>query len=78
MARFYGTLRGNRGEATRMGTPTSGLTTYAAGWRGAIRVRVFASGDVDRFIVERVPWMSSGGRTTVLAHGVLNANEGER
>ena len=32
MARFYGSLKGQRGEATRLGTPSSGLTVKASGW----------------------------------------------
>lgn len=32
MARFYGSLQGNRGEATRMGTPSSGISGHIRGW----------------------------------------------
>ena len=32
MARYYGTLQGNRGPASRLGTPNSGLTTTTNGW----------------------------------------------
>ena len=28
MARFYGDVQGNRGEATRMGTPSSGISAH--------------------------------------------------
>lgn len=36
MAHFYGTIRGQRGEASRLGGKASGLTTYAASWQGAV------------------------------------------
>ncbi len=38
MAQFYGTVRGNRGEASRLGGKDSGLTTVAASWQGSVRV----------------------------------------
>jgi hypothetical protein len=75
MAHFYGTLQGNRGKATRMGTRKSGIETYAAGWGGAIRVTVFEDEDSkqDCFEVSLVPWQSSGGDSQVLARGELSA-----
>jgi len=75
MSRFYGTLQGSRGEATRCGTKDSGVETYAAGWSGAIRVKVYpgANGE-DRYIVSLVPWQSSGGSSRILSEGVLDAN----
>lgn len=42
MARFYGTLRGSRGEATRCGTRTSGMTATAASWSGAVVAETYA------------------------------------
>jgi hypothetical protein len=41
MSHFYGTLKGNRGEATRCGTKNSGMITEAASWEGKIVVRLF-------------------------------------
>jgi hypothetical protein len=41
MAHFYGTVQGNRGEASRLGSKDSGLETLAASWAGAIRVSLF-------------------------------------
>lgn len=76
MAQFYGTLQGQRGEATRLGGKSSGLRTTAAGWGGAIRVNVWhdeESGE-DQFRVELTPWHGSGGNTQVLAQGVLDAH----
>ncbi len=47
MARFYGNLQGHRGEATRMGTPNSGITAHIRGWNTGILVacRVDADGN---------------------------------
>ncbi len=74
MAHFYGTVVGNRGEVTRCGGKASGVTTHAAGWRGAIEVTVFASDDgADCYEVTLVPWHGSGGSRQVLARGALDA-----
>lgn len=32
MAHFYGTVKGNRGQASRLGTKASGLKVTADGW----------------------------------------------
>ena len=45
MAHFYGSLKGSRGEATRLGGKASGLTTYAASWAGAVRVTLYVNAD---------------------------------
>lgn len=39
MARFYADIRGNRGEATRMGTEKSGLQGHIRGWNIGCSVR---------------------------------------
>lgn len=41
MARFMGTVNGTRGEASRLGTDKSGLTTVAASWSGSVRVYLY-------------------------------------
>lgn len=75
MSHFYGTLQGNRGEATRCGSADSGITTYAAGWRGAIRVEVYRDNDgIDRYHVSLQPWHGSGGSCKLLASGKLDVN----
>ncbi|MEE8489910.1 MAG: hypothetical protein V3S43_06205 [Acidimicrobiia bacterium] len=70
MAHFYGTLEGNRGEATRCGSKDSGVETYAAGWGGAIRVKVYHEDGKDHFVVCQVPWRSGGVQETI-ATGIL-------
>ena len=38
MAHFYADIQGNHGEATRMGTPTSGISGHIRGWNVGVRV----------------------------------------
>ena len=38
MARFYGEIQGNKGQATRMGTKTSGFHAHIRGWDVGIKV----------------------------------------
>jgi hypothetical protein len=51
MARFYCNVQGNRGEATRMGTPASGITAHPRGWNVGVRVEGHAEGEADVFRV---------------------------
>jgi hypothetical protein len=39
MARFYAEIQGNRGGATRMGTPNSGMRAHVRGWNTGFKVR---------------------------------------
>lgn len=73
MAHFFGSIEGNRGKATRLGSRDSGMSATAAGWKGAIKTRIYHEEGVDHYVVELIPWQSSGGNTQVLARGVLNA-----
>lgn len=75
MSHFYGKLQGGRGEATRTGTKSSGVTTHAAGWGGAIRVDVSERDGVDYFEVWLQPWQNSGGTPVKLSEGVLDATQ---
>lgn len=47
MARFYGTIRGGRGEATRLGHATSGLYVTAQSYSGDVCVSLSAVGGID-------------------------------
>lgn len=76
MARFFGSVQGRRGEATRLGDGVSGLTVTAAGWHGAIEVRLTAKRDAeksDEFEVILKPWGSSAGGSRVIASGKLDS-----
>jgi hypothetical protein len=47
MAHFYGTIKGQRGEASRLGSKSSGLEVSACSWQGAVAVRLYAEDGVD-------------------------------
>lgn len=47
MARFYGTVQGVRGEATRLGHASSGLRVTAQSYSGDVCIRLYANGDID-------------------------------
>lgn len=72
MSHFYGTLQGQRGEATRTGSKGSGVTTYAASWSGAIRTQIYHNGDtgLDMYRVTQERWHGSGIHE-VIAEGVV-------
>ena len=40
MAQYYANIQGNRGEATRMGTKSSGMIGHIRGWHIGCRVYV--------------------------------------
>lgn len=48
MARFYGGVQGYRGEATRLGTPKSGLSVFGNGWKVGVRAYLHADPDGDK------------------------------
>ena len=75
MSHFYGTLQGSRGQATRCGTKNSGVSTVAAGWKGAVETFVTEVDGVDHYEVYLIPWCSSGGQSTLLAKGILDATQ---
>ena len=62
MAHFLASIKGNRGEASRLGTKKSGLHSVAASWQGA--VEVFISQDAvtgkDVASVFLIPWHGKG------------------
>lgn len=60
MAHFRGSVQGGRTEASRLGHRSSGLTTYAASWAGAVKVSLMVREGVDWAIVELVPHHGSG------------------
>lgn len=72
MAHFYGLVHGARGEASRLGDKKSGMTACAAGWGGAIKVRVWHDSEagVDRFAVDMTPWHGSGD-SECIATGIM-------
>jgi hypothetical protein len=60
MAHFYGSIRGSRGEATRLGTCTSGLNVKAASWQGAVHVQLYTHNGTDKAHISLIPWQGKG------------------
>jgi hypothetical protein len=50
MARFYGTIQGARGPASRLGHRNSGLTVTAQSYTGDIVVELSAKGDDEDYV----------------------------
>lgn len=61
MAHFYGTIKGGRGEASRLGHKSTGLHTVAASWSGAVEVDLYVNEEgVDCARVYLTPWKGKG------------------
>ena len=58
MARFYGTIRGQRGMATRLGHTS--ITTQAASYQGAIEVTLTPQDNSTNAHVRMIPWKGAG------------------
>ena len=57
MAQFRGTIQGNRGEASRLGTKSSGMYAEINGWNKGIRVTASHKDGKDYF------WVQETGRS---------------
>jgi hypothetical protein len=75
MSHFYGTLQGNRGEATRSGSRDSGVSVRAASWQGCGFASVYFNEDKQedwvRLGVE--PWQGQG-RSKVFYDGPVDGS----
>jgi len=62
MSHFYGTVQGNRGEASKCGSKASGIRTYAASWKGAITCWTYIDKETgnDYVRVEMTTWQGAG------------------
>lgn len=77
MAQFYAEAAGRaRTIVHRLGDKTTGVRTIAAGWSGAIEVRLHHDYEkkVDMYEVWLTPWQSFSGSPLLLCHGVLDSN----
>lgn len=82
MSRFYGTLDGSRGQATRCGTASSGMRSVAASWSGAAmattytKARFSSAEDTDRATLDLAMWHGTGRRLFVY-DGPVNPTDDE-
>jgi len=67
MAQFYGSIKGSRGGASRLGTKASGLDITAASWQGAVRVSLWhdEAAGVDMAEVALDLWDGEGSQRTL-------------
>lgn len=65
MAHFRGTIRGQRGEASRLGNRSSGLNVGAASYQGAVEVYLYVHDGRDFARIRLVPhvWEDKQGKT---------------
>ena len=70
MARFRGTIQGSRGDASRLGTPRSGLTVTADGWDIGCRVEMTAEDGEDRIRVYLTGGSNDRETPTLIWNGV--------
>ena len=72
MAHFYGTIQGQRGQASRLGTKASGLSVIAASWGGAIDVRIWHDTikNIDRFEISQIRHHGQG-VSELIASGIV-------
>lgn len=72
MAHFYGSIKGQRGEATRLGSKASGVEVVAASWAGAVRCSAYLAEDgADHVQVHLTPWKGVG-RNVLLYDGPIS------
>ena len=77
MSHFYGTLQGNRGQATRCGTKNSGIQTVAASWQGCVKVNLYEKDGTDYATVSLAPWHGVG-TSKLLYEGPVNGTKEEK
>lgn len=79
MARFFGTLKGARGQATRCGSTSSGMEAIAASWSGAVRATAYASNGADRDSVDVsfITWHGGAGVSLPVYRGPVDPTTAE-
>lgn len=73
MARFYGTVKGNRGTASRLGHTTGGLRVLARSWNGSIETLLYDREGEDWATVLLI---AGDGHPTTLFRGPLREYRG--
>jgi len=75
MARFIGFIQGNRGEASRLGTPASGIRVQAQGWNVGVKVFGDIEDGTDTFSIYATSGSDYRGLETYLGKVTLEDNE---
>lgn len=78
MAHFRGTLQGMRGETSRLGSKSSGLTADCDGWQGGVRVSLYVNdAGEDSAQVELTDGSGSDGLAVTVYQGPIGSNTRE-
>ena len=75
MSHFYATMKGDRGETTRCGTKTSGITTTTASYKGAIRVDFYEMGGKDYYSIKEIKWLGAGKEKIIVSCELIGNQE---
>lgn len=76
MSRFYASIQGGRGEATRQGHANGGIHGHVRGWPLGVRTDGYSgNGDRDNFAV-RITGGSHGARSETFAFEVTDLGSG--
>lgn len=76
MSRFYGSMQGSKGEATRQGTAKSGITGHIRGWHIGGRV-IMSVNEKDEDVVSLTVTHGSNGGGQSLCLGTFVLRNGE-
>ena len=63
MAKYYGTLQGNRGQASRLGSTASGISASVQSWAGSLTVSLDGDPDAPTVTIARAEGSGRGGKT---------------
>lgn len=74
MAQYRGTISGQRGQASRLGSKASGLVSYTASWQGAVSVSLWYDSrtDTDMADVSLTTHTNGAGTERVLYSGPVS------
>lgn len=75
MATFFASIKGTRGEASRLGSGKSGITATAASFSGAITTKLFVHNGEVWAKVSAHPWKGSGDFAKILYRGPVGRFE---
>jgi hypothetical protein len=75
MARFYGSVKGSRGEVSRLGSTVGGLTTLAASNSGAVRIRLYDRDGIDCIRIILAAWRGKGAEGLIFDGPVSQLDE---
>ena len=77
MAQYLAAIKGQRGEASRLGSKRSGMDATVASWEGSVSVRLWHDAKTGRDMarVSLEPWHGSGSSRS-LYYGPVSGQEG--